>query len=250
MIELFRQTHEGIVDLKERRRLGKDISHHGTGALAMLKNSPEMTLYDYTRLMVSHSDNMATDMIIDEVGLHNINPTLEKLGYQNTRVNMTMSQWHYVISGLSHLEQTPENNEYVHQRLVIGDQDFDGLAYTNSLDNNVTTPRDIASIMKRLHFGEIVSPSAASAMLKMLKGCTSNDMLPLFLRDDVVVAHKIGISSRIKVDTGLVYLPSGPLVISALALADSDVDTGRESIAEIARIAVAALAPECLKANI
>ncbi len=249
MIELFRQAGEGSVDLMERRRLRRDISHHGTGALSMLKDDPELTTYDYARLMVSYSDNMATDMVMEAVGLHNVNPTMEKLGYPNTRVNMTMSQWHYAISGLSHLEQTPENNEYVHQRLVVGDQDYHGISYTDSLDNNVTTPREIAGILRRLHLGEIVSQAASTAMMEMLKRCTSNDMVPRFLTDDVVVAHKIGVSRRIKADAGVVYLPAGPLVIGVMALAEGDDDRGREAIAEIARIAVSALAPDCIEAK-
>lgn len=249
MIELFKQAEAGRIDLGERRRLRRDISRHGTSALATLEDDPELTLYDYARLMVSYSDNMATDMVMEAVGLHNVNPTMEAFGYPNTRVNMTMSQWHYTIAGLSHLEQTRENNEYVHQRLVEGHKDWAGLPYTDSLDNNVTTPREIADIMRRIHLGEIVSPSASAAMLEMLKRCTSNTMIPHGLRGDVVVAHKIGSSRRIKVDAGVAYLPSGPLVVGVMALADSDDDRGRETIAELVRIAVSALSPESIDAK-
>ena len=103
--------------------------------------------------------------------------------------------------------------------------------------------------MRRIHLGEIVSPSASAAMLEMLKRCTSNTMIPHGLRGDVVVAHKIGSSRRIKVDAGVAYLPSGPLVVGVMALADSDDDRGRETIAELVRIAVSALSPESIDAK-
>ena len=57
MVELFRQAEEGALDLGERRRLEPTISRHGTGALSMLSDEPELTLNDYARLMIAVSDN-------------------------------------------------------------------------------------------------------------------------------------------------------------------------------------------------
>ncbi len=244
MIELFRQAEEGRLSLVDRRRLRNDISHHGTGVLDMLKDEPELTLYDYARLMISVSDNMATDMVMEAVGLESVNATMERLGYPNTRTNMTMSRWHYTIAGLQHLKQTPKNNEYVHRRLVAGNVDYEGLAYTDSLDNNVTTAREMAGIIAKLVLGQIVSPSASAAMMELLKSCTDRSMIPLHLHPKVIVAHKVGFTSRIKLDAGTVYLPAGPLVIAGMALAGSDGDKGAEAIAEISRLAAGALSPQ------
>ena len=244
MIELFRQVEEGRLNLTERRRLRDDISRHGTGALSMLKDQPELTLYDYARLMISVSDNMATDMVMEAVGLDNVNSTMVKLGYPNTRTNMTMSRLHYTIAGLQRLEQTPENNQYVHQRLIEGHLDFNGLPYTDSLDNNVTTPREMSRIMIQLHLGEIVSQAASSAMVALLKDCTDRSMIPRHVKPEIVIAHKVGFSRRLKADAGIIYLPTGPLVVTGMAQAGSDDDRGAEAIAEVSRLAVETMSPE------
>ena len=98
MIELFRQVEEGRLSLDERRRLQGDISTHGSGLLSLVENEPELTLRDYCRLMVSVSDNMATDFLMGVVGLESINAMLDTLGFPNTRTSVTLGRYHYRIS--------------------------------------------------------------------------------------------------------------------------------------------------------
>jgi beta-lactamase class A len=244
MIELFRQVEEGALRLDDRRRLRSDISRHGTGHLKTLMDDPELTLNDYARLMIMVSDNMATDMVIDAVGLENINATMDRMGFPNTRTSMPMTGWHYLITGLSHLPHSIENNEIMYQRMAEGNQDFDGIGYTDSLASNVTTPRESATIMKMIHNGDMVSKSASAAMLELLKGCSDSSMIPHHLKSDIAVAHKIGSSRRLKVDTGIVYLPTGPMVIAAMTMSSTDDDNGSDTISEIARLAAQAVSPE------
>ena len=247
MIELFRQVEEGTLRLDERRRLRNDISRHGTGQLSALVNDPELTLYDYAQLMIMNSDNMATDMVIDAVGLENINATMDRMGFPNTRTSMNMTGWQYLITGLGHLPHTLENNEIMYQRMAVGNQDFDSIGYTCSPESNVTTPSELARIMKMIHNREVVSEGLSTAMLNLLKGCTDNRMIPYHLKPDVVVAHKIGSSRRLKVDTGIIYLQTGPLVIVAMTLSRTDADNGPDTIAEVARLAVQAVSPDSIR---
>jgi beta-lactamase class A len=197
--------------------------------------------------MIMTSDNMATDMVIDAVGLENVNPTMDRMGFPNTRTSMTMTGWQYLITGLGHLPHTLENNELMYQRMADGNQDFAGMGYTGSLDSNVTTPRESATIMKKIHNGEVMSEIASAAMLDLLKGCTDTRMIPQHLHREVVVAHKIGSSRRLKVDTGIVYVPTGPLVIAAMTMSRTDDDNGPDAIAEIAKLAVQSVSPESTK---
>jgi len=73
MIQLYRQSVAGDVDLQEKRRLPADISTHGTGPLARRTDPVEMSLEDYCRLMIINSDNMATDLLIRVVGMDAVN---------------------------------------------------------------------------------------------------------------------------------------------------------------------------------
>jgi hypothetical protein len=80
----------------------------------------------------------------------------------------------------------------------------------------------------------------------MLGLAANRDMIPRYLDPGVDIAHKFGSSGRIKADVGIVYLPGGPLVVSAFALAAAAAD-GAAAIAELTRLAAGALAPASVK---
>ena len=139
-----------------------------------------------------------------------------------------------------------ENDVLQQKRAETHGTDFNSLSFQDSLENNVATPRDMRSILKQLHAGQIVSRQASTTMIEMLKLCNDRRMIPRDLKSDIPIAHKIGSSGRIKGDVGLVFLPTGPLVVSAFALASDDGVRGAEAIAEISRLAVEAFSPESI----
>ena len=246
MIELFRQVEVGILSLDERHRLQGNISTHGSGTLQLMKDAPELTLRDYCRLMMSISDNMATDFLLGVVGLESVNATLDAMGFPNTRTSVTLGRYHYRMFGMDDLPCNRENDVLQQKRAKTHGTDFNSVSFQDSLENNVATPRDMGSILKQLHAGQVVSPQASAAMIEMLKLCNDRRMIPRDLKPDIPTAHKIGSSGRIKGDVGLIFLPTGPLVVSAFALASSDGVRGDETIAEITRLAVEAFSPESI----
>ena len=245
MIELFKQVDQGRLSLDERRRLPRGISKHGTGVLGMLEDEPELTLRDFCRLMIYVSDNMATDVLMDVVGLDAVNATMEDLGFHQTRTKMTMGRWHYSMAGMGDCPPNDENDDAFRGKRL----DDDSLPFQDSLENNVASARDMGVILEKLHNGQIVSPEASDEMIKLLKGCTSNTKIPLHLKRGIPVAHKIGSSGRIKGDAGIVYLPERPLVITVLAVGDESDAAGNDLIAELSRLAFRALSPESLEAG-
>lgn len=243
MIELFRQVEVGTLSLDDRHRLQGNISTHGSGTLKLMEDAPELTLRDYCRLMISISDNMATDFLLGVVGLESVNTTLDAMGFPNTRTSVTLGRYHYRMFGMDDVACNRENDVLQQKRAETHGADFNSLSFQGSLENNVATPRDMGSILKQLHTGQVVSPQASAAMIEMLKLCNDRRMIPRDLKPDIPIAHKIGSSGRIKGDVGFVFLPTGPLVISAFALASDDGPRGDEAIAEISRLAVEAFSP-------
>ena len=247
MIELFRQVEVGILSLDERYRLQANISTHGSGTLKLMEDAPELTLRDYCRLMIGISDNMATDFLLKVVGLESVNVTLDALGFPNTRTSVTLGRYHYRMFGMDDVPCNRENDVLQQKRVETHGTDFNSLSFQNSLENNVATPRDMGSILKQLHAGQVVSPQASATMIEMLKLCNDRRMIPRDLKPDIPIAHKIGSSGRIKGDVGLVFLPTGPLVVSVFALANDDGVRGDEAIAGISRLAVEAFSPESIR---
>jgi len=222
MIALFREAEGGRMSLDDRRRLEPGISTHGTGLLSLTADAPEFTLRDYCRLMISISDNMAADMLLRAVGLDAVNRMLDELELVNTRVPIDIGRWHY---SMAHMEQEPitrENDERFTELARAGELDDNSLPFSDSLSNLVASPRDMGVLLERLQRGELAGPDFTEQMIDILKSCAKRDMVPGPLTADILVAHKTGGSRRIANDAGIVYLPSGPMVVAGFSLADPD----------------------------
>ncbi len=247
LIELFRQAEEGAISLDERRRLPRNTSRQfASGHLRMLWDEPELSLRDYARLMICVSDDMATDVLMEVVGLGNVNATMDELGFAHTRVTMSMGRWHYTMVDMGHEPINPENDERAGAIMRAGEENNESISYRGDLQNNVTTPYEMATILRQLHQGKIVSPQASADMIELLKGVADRVRIPKYINAAVEIAHKTGGSGRIKGDVGVLYLPTGPLIVAVLSLTDQRQDghAGMEAIAQVARLAVGALSPE------
>ena len=241
MVELFNQAHQGRISLDDRRRLEGPISIWGGGMLPLLRNAPEFTLRDYCLMMIARSEDMATDLLMGVLGLDAINATMDKLGFQHTRVNMTMGQWHALVCDMQGVLCNHENHPQLLKKYYSGHRNWDTVASRGSLKNNVTSPREMGDIIEKIHLGQIISGEASAQMLDILKKCTSRNMIPRDLQPQVQVAHKIGSGCGVKGDVGMVYLPSGPLLVSAMLFSKTG---GSDWIGDVARLAVQALSPD------
>ncbi len=243
MLELFRQAVRGQLVLDERRRAEGDISTHGTGMLKLLDDHPELTLRDYCRLMMSISDNIATDMILRAIGIDAVNGMLREWGLSNTSVAMEIGRWHYATVGMTESPINRENDQRIVEKMRGMEYDYDGVSYSQSLDNNVASPRDMALLLEKLQRGEMAGEQATAAMLAMLETCTCRDMIASHLRPEIEIAHKHGSSHRIKAEVGIVYLSTGPMVIAGFTLAPPGPLSGASLVGTVARMAVEAVAP-------
>lgn len=246
MAELFRQDSEGILSLDDRKRLEDRYSTHGSGHLKLMQDEPEFSLRDYCRMMIAVSDNMATDLLMETVGIANINEFLDELDCPNTRTSVSMGRYHYRMTYQDDLPTNRSNDTLQAAASASGANDYRSVSYSDSLDNNVASPAEMASIMKRMYRGELVSPQASREMLDMMQTARDERMIRRYLPRDTVAAHKSGSSGRIKGNVGIIYLPSGPMIVSAFATANSNDARGDAAIAEVCKLAYAGFCPEIL----
>ncbi len=73
---------------------------------------------------------------------------------------------------------------------------------------NTTSVRDCATVLRKLYFGQCVSPEYDAEMLELLKQQTRRFKIPLYLPEGTVVAHKTGENSSVELDVGIVYSPN------------------------------------------
>jgi beta-lactamase class A len=182
----------------------------GSGVIQYLSR-PEYTLHDVATLMIIVSDNRATNLVIDLLGLERINDYLRRAGWPGT---------------------------------ILGRRMFDFDARARGRDN-FSTPRETADLFVRLLGGMLLSPAATGVALRILRAQQSHDKLPAWLSPEVAAAHKTGELPGVQNDSGILFLPSGP-VIAAVYTNDLAAEAaGRLAVQRIGRaIAEAAAAAE------
>jgi beta-lactamase class A len=87
LIELFRRAQEGDLQLSERLRYTLRERTLGSGLLSDMDEGLEPTLRDLAVLMMSISDNTATNMLIDRLGIDSINAMLGAAGITGITLN-------------------------------------------------------------------------------------------------------------------------------------------------------------------
>jgi beta-lactamase class A len=87
--ELFKQAEEQRIDLEEKTTLDRRQAVGGTGVLVEM-GTPTLSLRDYAVLMVTLSDNTATNVLIDRLGMDRIAARMQGLGLGGTKLRRHM----------------------------------------------------------------------------------------------------------------------------------------------------------------
>src|SRR5699024_863548 len=187
LIEAFKQIAEGKFSLSDSLLVQNHFKSIVDSSVYQLDSSEDsyQKLYQYIGKrrpmqdlllhMITHSSNLATNLIIEKLGAKNIMATMHKLGADSIKV----------LRGVEDIK-----------------------AYKKGL-NNVTDARDLLVLFEKLGKGEVVSPEASKQMLTILKQQKFNEMIPAKLPASVEVAHKTGWITKVRHDAGLVLLPGG-----------------------------------------
>src|SRR5207302_4985454 len=168
----------------------------GSGVLtAHFTAGVALPLRDAVHLMIAVSDNTATNLVLDKIGIAATAERMEAWGFPNTKINAKSFRG-------STTSVFPERTK----RFGLGS----------------TTAREMVEILSRLHAGKLVSPEACKEMLELLRTCDDNAKFPRFLPESVKVAHKTGSVSDARTDAGILTLKNGPIAVCVLTSENKD----------------------------
>jgi beta-lactamase class A len=213
LVELFHQIERGPLELSDPILMIASDQKPGSGVLQFLSTPHQLTLRDAATLMIILSDNTATNLVLDKIGIPPVNARMDSLGLKSTRL---------------------------HSKVFLRSFSVD-TAGSRKWGLGVTTPEDIAEILARLYRGQIVSDTVSKTMIGILKNNFDYAEIPRLLPADVSVAHKTGALNASRHDCGIVYSPQRDYVLCILSRENADqtwrLDTeARVTIAELARI--------------
>jgi len=197
MVETFRLFEARTFNFDHKLTLTKDDTVPGAGVLTdSFTPGATFTLLDAVRLMVTVSDNTATNMVLDTVTIPATNATMAKLGFPETRVNAK------VFKGSTTSVDPARTKKY-------------GLGST--------TAREMTGLLELIATKKAVSPTACDEMLGILKKNHDNEMIARGLPSGTAFAHKTGAVSNARTDAGVIYLGGKPAVVVCV-LTDENAD--------------------------
>jgi beta-lactamase class A len=158
------------------------------------------TLRQLSELMITVSSNLATNLLIDKLGVDNIRAGVHTLCADGMNV----------LRGVE-----------------------DAKAFQQGL-NNTTTARALLRLMEAIARGEAVDADSSQQMIEILERQSFNDRIPAGLPPGTRVAHKTGEITRIQHDAAIVFAPR-PFVLVVLTRGLDDPKQGSALIAEITR---------------
>ena len=100
LIEGFRQHENRGLDLYEYLPVLLCDKVGGAGVLQALSDELRMKIIDLMALMITVSDNTATNILIDRLGIHDINQCIKALHLQATKLNRKMMDFEALTEGI------------------------------------------------------------------------------------------------------------------------------------------------------
>jgi beta-lactamase class A len=215
MIELFRQIDRHRLSLTQQLELKNEFASIVDGSPYTLNAGDDSDSLVYTWVgspvsvhellehMITRSSNLATNTLIGVVGASAANATAHALGARDIQV----------LRGVE-----------------------DGKAYAAGM-NNMTTARDLATLMTAIETGAAASRASTDSMRAVLTRQQFNDEIPAGLPPGTRVAHKTGQITGHLHDAAVVYPQErGPYVLVVLTRGIDDEKVARSLIADISRL--------------
>jgi beta-lactamase class A len=195
MIETYQQAAAGKVHLDDRVVLAEGDKVPGSGILTShFSPGATFSLRDAVRLMIVFSDNTATNLVLDRIGLAATSDRMAAWGYPNTKIHAKVFRRETSIF--------PERS----QEFGLGS----------------TTANEMIGLLQELHSGSRIRDEDRAAMLEHLKHCDDADKFKRFLPAGVAIAHKTGAVDRSRTDAGIIYTRRGPVALCVLTTDNED----------------------------
>ena len=171
LLQLFRSIEAKQVSLYDEMTLTNYYRAEGSGGLQFKAENSKYTLDDLARLMITDSDNSATNMLMSKIGsMTDINQGIRDWGIKHTHVKT----WLPDLGGTNH-----------------------------------TTARDLATMLYNIENPEFLSMSSREKIFDYMGHVKNNRLIQAGLGPGASFLHKTGDIGKMLGDAGIVYTPNG-----------------------------------------
>lgn len=160
------------------------------------------TIYELLVWMIITSDNSATNVLIDFVGMEHFNHYFLKIGLTQTKLNRKMMDFEQIENG------------------------FD----------NVTTARDMSVLFTHIYNQNLLSSNNSRLAINILQRQRIHESLKRYLVDEVPIAHKTGSLDTVEHDVGIVFSQPKDYIIGVFVTNHSNNEEAKKLIGRISKV--------------
>jgi beta-lactamase class A len=157
-----------------------------------------ITLRDLATMMVAVSDNSATNVLIERVGMDNVDAMLDSLALSHTRLRRKMMD----------LEAAKQGRE------------------------NISTPREMMTLLEAIYRGKLLNQESTTDFFKVLS-TNKDSWIPRDLPANLKIANKPGSLEGVRNDSGIVFVEGRPYVICVMTSFLSNERDGEKAISQV-----------------
>ncbi|HET9407251.1 MAG TPA: serine hydrolase [Candidatus Sulfotelmatobacter sp.] len=199
LAELYRQVQQGKLKLTDLYTVqASDLVPDSDIMNGLTPGVTRITLRDLATMMVAVSDNSATNVLIDRVGMENVNAMLDSLGLAHTRLRRKMMD----------LEAAKQGRE------------------------NISTPREMMTLLDAIYRGKVLNHESSEDFFKVLS-TNKDSWIPRTLPPGLKIANKPGSLEAVRNDSGIVFVEGRPYVICVMTAFLRNEREGEEAISQI-----------------
>src|SRR5207302_1258917 len=179
LAELYHQHQEGKLKLDDLYTVNTaDLVADSNIMGGLTPGVTRITNRGLATMMIAVSDNSATNVLIDRIGMENVNALLESLGLHHVRLQRKMMDLRAAVEGRE----------------------------------NVATPREMMTLLDALYRNKVLNPGLTDDFFKMLS-TPKDSWIPRYLPEDVRIANKPGSLEGVRTDSGVIFAnrPCGSL---------------------------------------
>ena len=199
LAELYRQAQQGKLKLTDLYTVNAaDLVQDSDIMGGLTPGVTKITLRDLATMMVAVSDNSATNVLIDRVGMDNVNAFLAAQGLHETKLRRKMMD----------LKAASEGRE------------------------NVSTPNEMSSLLQALYRGQILNKEMTDDFFKVLS-THKDSWIPRELPDDLKIANKPGALEGVRNDSGVIFVEKRPYILCVMTTYLHRERDGEDAISKI-----------------
>lgn len=173
----YSQAAKGNINLSDSIKVNNSDKVPGCGALYSFTDEPEVDIQTLCKLMITISDNTATNVLIKHFTIEKLSEEFIAMGLKDTKL----------------------------KRLL-----YDSEASKKGLQN-LFTPKEIGMLLEQIYNKTLVNENVSDDILEILYQQQINHKIPGKL-PNLLIAHKTGEDDGITHDVGIVYAPE-PFVV-------------------------------------